>query len=334
VGRPDRARSALSWISPEDSRSASVAAARAHILVALGENDRAREDLEASLQLDPKNVLARITRGRLALAERRPDAAAEDLVHALARWPESRDPYEVRAVIDRLLVTDDAAFARAVALRPADPQLWITRGRYFAWRGRWKDAAEAYARGIGSRTPDIDWFEYGEVLVLGADVEGYRRLCKRVEGTLDPTNPRRDWHKISIAARIARLSADSGIAPDVFIGWADTARRLEPSQWWQDYVSGLVRLRDRGQDEAGLRLLKSVNKQFPNSAAAGATCYGLALAHRRLGHDADARRWRERADSWLGDREREAKTASVLEPKIPLRDYLEAKILEQETRAK
>jgi serine/threonine protein kinase/tetratricopeptide (TPR) repeat protein len=332
VGRPDRARAALARIAPEDAKTANVVAARAHILVALGDNDQAREDLEAAIRLDPLNVMARLTRGRLALAEGRPEAAAEDLVQALSRWPNSRDPYDVRGIIDRLLTADDSAFARAIVLRPDDPQLWITRGRYFAWRGRWKDAAEAYARGIGSRTPDIDWFEYGEVLVLGGDTEGYRRLCNRVAGTLDPTNPQRDWHKISIAARIARLSADSGIAPEVIVGWADTARKLEPSASWQDYVSGLVRLRARDQDEAAVRLLSSVNKQFPDSAAAGAVWRGLALVHGRLGHDTHARRWRERADSWLAAREREATTASIREPKIPLRDYLEAKILACEAR--
>lgn len=170
-------------------------------------------------------------------------------MHALSRWADSRDPYETRGVVDRLLAENDLAFDRAVALRPDDPQLWITRGRHFAWRGRWKDAAEAYARGIGSRTPDIDWFEYAEVLVLGGDAAGYRRLCERVAGTLDPTNPRGDWHKVSIAARIAHLSADSGIAPEVSVGWADTARRLEPSQSWLDYVAGGVRLRARGREE-------------------------------------------------------------------------------------
>jgi len=65
----------------------------------------------------------------------------------------------------------------------------------------------------------------------------------------------------------------------------------------------------------------------------GVTWYALAIVHRRLGHDADSRRWLERADSWMANRDREAATASTVLPKLPLRDYLEAKILEREAKS-
>ena len=58
IGRNDRARAALSRIAPEDAKTAGVRAARAHVLVALGDNDRAREDVEAAIRLEPENVLA------------------------------------------------------------------------------------------------------------------------------------------------------------------------------------------------------------------------------------------------------------------------------------
>ena len=136
-----------SRIAPEDAKTAGVCAARAHVLLALGDNDRARQDLEAAIRLEPENVLARITRGRLALAEKRPEAAADDLVRALARWPDSRDEFDLRAVVNRLIATNDAVFARAVSLRPDDPQVWVARGRHLAWLGRWRDASDAYTKG-------------------------------------------------------------------------------------------------------------------------------------------------------------------------------------------
>jgi predicted Zn-dependent protease len=333
VGRPDRARAALSRIAPEDAQTAVVCAARAHILLALGEPDRARQDLEAAIRLEPENVLARITRGRLALAENRPEAAADDLMRALARWPDSRDEFDLRSVIDRLIVTNDAVFARAVALRPSDPQVWVARGRHLAWRGRWKDASDAFAKGITSRPPASDWVDCAAVLVLAGDDAGYRRLCDRIVEHTKKVGSDRNWFTYYTASRISGFSSASGVAPELMVHWADAARAMYPNQPWLDYFAGAARLCARNQDAEALRLLNSASKQMPLWNAAGMTWYALAIVHRRLGHDADARRWLERADSWMADRNREAAMASTVLPKLPVRDYLEAKILQREAKS-
>ena len=334
VGRPDRARAALSRIAPEDAQTAGVRAARAHVLIALGDTGRAREDLEAAFRLEPENDLARITRGRLALAENRPEAAADDLMRTLARWPDSRDELDLRSVIDRLIVTNDAVFARAVALRPGDPQVWVARGRHLAWLGRWKDASDAYAHGITSRPPADDWIEYAAVLVLAGDDDGYRRLCDRIVEHMKKAGSDRDWFTLSIASRITGFSAASGVEPELIVRWADAALRIDPNEGWLDYLTGAARLRAGNQDTAALRMLDVASKRMPAWHGAGMTWYALAVVHRRLGHDADSRRWLECADSWMADRDREAARASAALPKIPLRDYLEAKILEREAKSK
>ena len=263
---------------------------------------------------------------------RRP--AADDLVHALARWPDSRDEFDLRAVIDRLIVTNDAAFARAVALHPGDPQIWVARGRHLAWLGRWKDASNAFAKGITSRPPQADWIEYAAVLVLAGDEAGYRRLCDRIVEHLKKPGADRHWYTLSDASRITGFSAASGVAPELMLQWADAARAIDPNQNWLYYLVGAARLRAKNQDAAALQMLILASKETPGWPGAGMTWYALAIIHRRLGHNADARRWLERADSWMADREREAATASTVLPKTCLRDYLEAKVLEREAKLK
>jgi serine/threonine protein kinase/tetratricopeptide (TPR) repeat protein len=330
-GRPDRARAALSRIAPEDAKTADVIAARAHILLSLGDRDRAREDLESAIRLEPENVLARMTRGRLALADRRPEEAAEELVRALAGRQDHPDASGLRSILERLFAADDAVFARAVALRPSDRQLWVAKGRHLAWLGHWNDAADAFGRGIGPRPQDEDWFEYGALLLLAGDDAGYRRLCDRVVDQAKQPGWGREWEHFYVAARLARGSAASGVAPEAVIGWADAARQLMPNRSWGDYLAGAARLRGRDQDEAALKLLNAANQRM-REPGAGLTCYALAIAHRRLGHESDAARWLERADNWMVDRDREAASASVIEPRCALHDYLDAKLLQREAR--
>ncbi len=333
VGRPDRARAALSRIAPKDAQTASVCAARARVLLALGDTDRARQDLEAAIRLDPENVLALITRGRLALAENRPEAAADNLARALGRWPDSRDEFDLRAGVDRLIASSDAVFARAVSLRPDDPQLWVARGRHLAWLGRWKDASDAYSKGFAPRRPSVDWIEYGAVLVLAGDQAGSRRLCDQMVELLKQPGSDRDLLKLEVAARLSRNSVASGVPPELIVRWADAALRIVPDNRWYDYLAGAARLRGRGQDESALRMLNTANRGKSGWHGAGMFWYALAIAHRRLGHDGDARRWLDRADAWMADRDREAASDSTVEPKNFLRDYLEAKILEREAKS-
>jgi hypothetical protein len=135
------------------------------------------------------------------------------------------------------------------------------------------------------------------------------------------------------AARLSRNSVASAVPPELIARWADAASRIEPNNRWYDYLAGAARLRGHGQDESALRMLNTANRGMSGWHGAGMFWYALAIAHRRLGHDGDARRWLDRADAWMADRDREAASDSIVEPKLPLRDYLEAKILKREAKS-
>jgi hypothetical protein len=93
-----------------------------------------------------------------------------------------------------------------------------------------------------------------------------------------------------------RLLDDSPVDP------ADLVRRaagyVTKSQGEGKYVLGAALLRAGRLEEAVYRFEESLvfERDWPRS---GLDAYGLALAHHRLGHTYEARRWLDRAERWL-----------------------------------
>jgi tetratricopeptide (TPR) repeat protein len=69
------------------------------------------------------------------------------------------------------------------------------------------------------------------------------------------------------------------------------------------YVVGAALLRAGRLDEAIRRFQESLAIE-PEWYVHGLNAYGLALAHHRLGHLEEARRWLDKAESWLNELDR------------------------------
>jgi tetratricopeptide (TPR) repeat protein len=298
-GRPDRARAAIDGMGPIDPADADLLAARGYLRGLLGDREVARADLEAALRIDPDHLLARLGRGTAALADR-PEAAAEDLVAVLKQLPDLRTMDADRLVIDNLLAPADAAFQRAVRLRPADLQLWTARGRYLAWNGRWAEAAEAYAKGMGDRPLFIDWEEYAGALVLAGDLAGYRRLCARlVEVVRSPAGAKGPWGEdgaMQIAAQMVILHPDSGVDPKVYLGWTDALVSRNGNSPFVQFAAGATAHRAGKPDQALGHIRRSMGL-LPLWDARELFYYQMAVAHARLGEADEARRWFDLAES-------------------------------------
>ena len=80
--------------------------------------------------------------------------------------------------------------------------------------------------------------------------------------------------------------------------------------------------------------MNSANRRMPKWDGTGMARYALAIAHRRLGHDVEARHWLAKGDAWMASWDREAQRASMVPPDLYLVDYLEAKVLEREAKLK
>jgi tetratricopeptide (TPR) repeat protein len=87
------------------------------------------------------------------------------------------------------------------------------------------------------------------------------------------------------------------------------------------YVLGAALLRAGRLDEAVHRFEESlaIEREWPS---AGMNAYGLALAHHRLGHRDEARRWLERAETWLNRLDRTYAVESPVnlsgQPQVPV----------------
>jgi tetratricopeptide (TPR) repeat protein len=298
-GRLDRARAAIAAMGPIDPADPDLLAARGFLRGLLGDREAARADREAALRIAPDHPLARLGRGREALADR-PEAAAEDLVAVLKGLPDLRTHDADRQIIDDLLAPSDRAFRRAVELRPADLQLWTARGRYLAWNGRWAEAAEAYAKGLGDRPLFIDWEEYAGALVLAGDLAGYRRLCARLaELAPSPAGGKGPWGPdggLQTAVQAVNLHPDSGVDPKVSSGWTSTLLSRDGNNAFMQYGAGAAANR-AGKPDQALRHIRHSMSLLYLWPARELNYYQMAIAHARLGEADEARRWFDLAEA-------------------------------------
>src|SRR5262249_5320870 len=126
-GQVEHARTALGRVQTIAETDSALHAARGHLFFLLGDMKKAAVDIDTALGQDPDITLARLDRGRIALDQKRPVEAADDLVAVLSALPDDRNMNADRFPVDLLLASSDQAFERAVALRPDDPQLWVAR---------------------------------------------------------------------------------------------------------------------------------------------------------------------------------------------------------------
>ena len=335
-GRPDAARASLLKITSDWDQDAEILGARAHLYRMLGDKEKAESLSEAALKINAAQPLARQTRGLEFLGKGRPKEGAADLVKVLEKLPDGRELNAERAPIDIMLAANDEAFQQAVRLRPNDPQLWVARGRHLAWKHRWKDAAEAYAKGIGSREVFFDWIEYGAVLVLAEDFEGYRRFCaevaERMKTPAGRKGPRGEFSNRTNASRIGRLSPNSGITPQQLRAWAVESIQQQPNA--VDYLFAGAAASYRADQLAAARLLAertiSVAPEWP---AHDLNWYVLAMVHHRLGRVDDARRWFDQAERAVKRHEAEMDREPTPPAGVYLCDYLEALVLQREAKA-
>jgi serine/threonine-protein kinase len=142
------------------------------------------------------------------------------------------------------------------------------------------------------RNPDETLIRYqlALVLLLIGDREGYRRACAEAAehfgASTDPTAFR--------VARAFSLTEDAAPFAPVALKLAEAGVNHSPKAGWTHYVLGLVHYRAGRFQEAVEQLNESL-KVNPDWHAKALNWPLLALAHHRLGHAEEARKWLEKA---------------------------------------
>jgi formylglycine-generating enzyme required for sulfatase activity/tetratricopeptide (TPR) repeat protein len=134
-------------------------------------------------------------RGRLYLESGQLDAAASDFARLLDYVPDHESWGSPRTPLLVQLSDYEALTERISRLRPDDAHLALCRGRYDAFHGRWKDAADHFEHVIRSRNPRKDkwtwkaenqeWLEYALLLALSGQTEKHDDFCNWVAECTD-----------------------------------------------------------------------------------------------------------------------------------------------------
>jgi tetratricopeptide (TPR) repeat protein len=279
-------------------------AARARAWLERGRGDLALAAFNEALRARPLHAPLWAERARLHAAQRRMEQAAEDAAQAaLVSW---NDP-DLAALARR-----DAAFRAAVlseilrevfAGSRGGPEVWRGLGRRRASRGDWAGALRDFA---ASATPvpsmtGNDLQAHACLLRLAGDDEGARQFAADVRG-FPESAPRFDKDGSPVPNPDAqsrlwvRLLDDPPPDPAGLVHMAE--KYVTKNKGAAMFVLGWALLRAGRLDEAISRFEESlaVQREWPPS---GINAYGLALAHHRLGHPEEARRWLERAEAWL-----------------------------------
>jgi tetratricopeptide (TPR) repeat protein len=179
----------------------------------------------------------------------------------------------------------------------------LVRGDVHAERGDWERAAADYALAFAKGRPKDPqvWHRRAYLLLQVGDSDGYRKLCGQM---------REQFGKSKEVEPVALLAHTCAHGPDALGDVAAVLRLAEQRLTltkassrqlvWSVHVLGLAHYR-AGQHEKAIECLGHGVKEHPKWGGQVLNWLVLAMAHKRLGHAAEARRWFDQADRWIGD---------------------------------
>ena len=146
---------------------------------------------------------------------------------------------------------------------------------------------------------------YAPVLLMAGDMVTYSQHCARVFEEFGDTNEPRTAY---LVARICALAPDAGPDPAKLVQLAERAVQAETTPYYL-HTLGLAQYRAGNFDKAIEQLDKSIAGNWSGNAA---NWLVLAMAHHRLGHADEARRWFDKAVQWIDAADLEAPKDSVV----------------------
>jgi serine/threonine protein kinase/tetratricopeptide (TPR) repeat protein len=196
-------------------------------------------------------------------------------------------------------------------------------------RQQWGQAAADLLKTI-ELTPDdhYRWFLCAQALLLGDEIDGYRRLCSDMQKRFGHTKDRviAGW-----LMNVCHLGpeATSDYLPIVKLAEWDAGN--DPRSWHVLLRLGAAYYR-AGRFEAAIEQLHKAGQVHKNGGNASDWLF-IAMAHRRLGHADEARQWLTKATQWMD----QAAASNMNEPYIvtplTLRYRLPLLVLRREAEA-
>jgi len=184
--------------------------------------------------------------------------------------------------------------AKNIEPESASAQVGLT-GAHAAGR-QWDQGAVAYAR-ILTRAQTDDghpWFEYAALSLLSGDRQGYVRACAHMIERCGKAGGPRACH----VARACTLAPDSVADASLPGRLAEKELKDSAREFWSLTEQGALAYRD-GRFQQAVPLFEQSLQADPRTGRAVLNWLRLAMAEHRLGNADGARRWLNKAQTWL-----------------------------------
>jgi tetratricopeptide (TPR) repeat protein/tRNA A-37 threonylcarbamoyl transferase component Bud32 len=273
--------------------------------------------LRANLEL-----MKRANEGKVAMA-------------SLSTWQQERalasvrDPAELARLPAELREQWQQLWAEVAAQTAVDP---LEQGRIEAARGQWNRAADGYASYFRvlkhNPTDGHFWFEYAALSLLAGDRSGYTTACSHMVDTYGKPGGPRAYH----IARTCTLAPDA-VADAALPGrFAATELHANAKQFWSLTEQGALAYR-AGRFEESVPLFEQSLAANSQPGTAIVNWLWLALANQRLGKTDEARRWLNKAQTWLDQYREGMPPRAEQNLGLHLHNWLEANVLRREAEA-
>jgi serine/threonine-protein kinase len=214
-------------------------------------------------------------------------------------------------------------WADVAALLPTDPR---GQGTALAERREWDRAADCYSRALLGATDDGEfWFEYAAVLLLSGDRLGYNQASVHMVAAFGKPGGPRAYH----VARACTLAPDAVTDPSLPGRLAATELEANTKQFWSLTEQGALANR-AGRFEESVALFERSVEANSTPGAAVVNWLWLALANQRLGKTDEARRWLNKAQTWLDQYREGMPPRAEQNLGLHLHNWLEANVLRRE----
>ena len=289
-------------------------AIRGEAFTALAQYDNAVADLTEAIWLNPKNAGLFNDRAVAFAARYEYDKAIADCDAAIRLNPILSGTRLNRSRYRRLTGDTDGALDDLTVLLRANPLHAATiyeRGNVWATRGDWDRASCDFAH-AAILNPGSHWPLMNQcVLSLRAgSITDYQRACERLMDRFGETEVPLTANDTAWACAV---SPDSGIAPWRLVELAGRGLAKDPKDSNALNTMGAALYRAGRYEEAVARLDDAIRVR--DGTGMWADWLFLALAHHRLGHADDARRWLAKAVAWW---DKDGKDAPKDEHGLPL----------------
>jgi tetratricopeptide (TPR) repeat protein len=210
----------------------------------------------------------------------------------------------------------------------------LPRGNFHADQGDCEQAAADYAQAFTREAPadPMVWMRHAHLRLRVGDRAGYRELCAKMQEKFGATE---NIDAFALLTHTCVLGPD-GLEAAAALRLAERRFAMTPApsvhHVWSFHVLGLAYYR-AGEDRKAVDCLTRGLKKYWYGEQEVLNWPVLAMAHHRLGHTAEARKWFDRTEQWIENKSRLAeKSGSFAPPGWEWSAWLGARQLHQEAR--